>query len=167
MNKSMPYSSQKPCLIRCLNPEITGRDHVEKTAKLIAQINRHLDFLWKMYEKNNKRSACLIIINLLLSLAVTAAGFMKQPELAGFLGLGTTFFIALHKAFSFSEKARIFYSSHSQAKVIRDKLNYKVHNLTDFERFFDEFTALRTSSTENLPTGEGINASAAASKGSS
>jgi hypothetical protein len=132
------------------------RNHAEKTTELLAQVNKFQEYHWKLHAKNKRLASLLVVLGVLLSGATTAAGFMSYPQLAGFLGLGTTLFIALHDAFNFSEKSQFFNEVHVQAKIIRDKLKYQTSSDEDFNRAFNEFQSLREHSSRNIPQGKGI-----------
>jgi hypothetical protein len=132
------------------------RNHAEKAVELLNQVNKFQDYHWKLHVKNKRLASFLVVLGILLSGATTAAGFMSQPQLAGFLGLGTTLFIALHDAFNFSAKSQFFNEIHVQAKIIRDKLKYQVSSAEDFDKKFNEFQSLREQSSRNIPQGKGI-----------
>ncbi len=134
----------------------TTRAHNEKTSEFLSQVHKFQDYHWKLHVKNKRLASFLVVLGVLLSGATTAAGFMSYAQLAGFLGLGTTLFIALHDAFNFSEKSQFFNEVHVQAKIIRDKLRYQVSSDEDFNKLFDEFQCLRDHSSRNIPQGKGI-----------
>jgi hypothetical protein len=120
------------------------------------QIKGFLEYYWRLHRKSSLMNSAVIVLGILLGLAVTAAGFLGHGMVAGLLGLAVTLFISLQHAFNFSDKAEFYSVIHSRAKILRDRLRYKVHSRKEFEDVVDSFGVLRKHAAENVPKGKGI-----------
>lgn len=128
----------------------------DKAKMLAEQIQGFLEYYWRLHINSSWMSSGLVVLGIFLGLAVTGAGFLGYGIVAGFLGLAVTLFISLQNAFNFSEKAEFYRVIHNEAKILRDRLRYKVYCKEELEGIVDSFASLRRRAAEKLPRGKGI-----------
>jgi hypothetical protein len=127
----------------------------EMVAALRGQVEKFKDYYWKQHIQNYKINNTLVVAGIILSLAVTAVGFLGYGVLAGIIGLCILACISFQKAFNYGEKAEFYRMIHTEAKILRDRLRYRVYTASDFEAVFDAFASLRKHADE-IPAGKGM-----------
>jgi hypothetical protein len=128
----------------------------DKTEMLAGQIQGFLEYYWRLHVRCSRMNTAVILLGIILGLAVTAAGFLGYGMIAGLLGLGVTLFVSLQNAFNLSDKADFYRVIHNEAKILRDRLRYRVHSEKDFDDVIESFGLLRRHAAEKLPKGKGI-----------
>jgi len=78
--------------------------------------------------------------------------------LAGVAGVVITVLIGFQNAYNFAERAEFYLLVHEEAKVLRDRVQYKVSTIEDFEKVVDALGQLRVHAAKNLPKGKGMEA---------
>ncbi|MFN6566569.1 hypothetical protein [Dendronalium sp. ChiSLP03b] len=128
----------------------------EKLNKLLVQIDGFKDWYWHLHIRNLWISNAMITFGIFLGLSVTATGFLGYGVASGIFGLIITLFISLQNAFNFAEKAEFYRVIHAEAKILRDRLRYKVHSSTDFDAIVDSLIILRRQAEKDIPKGKGM-----------
>jgi hypothetical protein len=130
----------------------------ELRQELKKQIVVYIRTYRRFYKLHTYISHGVVAAGLLLGTGVTVAGFADEGRIAGGMGVAITALIGFQSAFSFSEKAAFYHSVHDRAKVLRDRLRYKVDTVADFRAVVDDMESLRMFAVNELPRGVGMKA---------
>lgn len=130
----------------------------EKVERLYNQLQAFKLSFWKLYRRSGRISNSLVAASLLLGACVTLAGFLGYAMLAGVAGVVITVLIGFQNAYNFAERAEFYLLVHEEAKVLRDRVQYKVSTIEDFEKVVDALGQLRVHAAKNLPKGKGMEA---------
>jgi hypothetical protein len=74
----------------------------------------------------------------------------------GLMGAATSCLIGFQNAFKFAESASFWEAKHGQAKDLRDRLRYKVHNEEQFQSVVDAWLSLRKDLLDDMPKAGGL-----------
>lgn len=130
----------------------------QKYEDFSVQIKAYISTYWKLYIRYSYINTGLILCGLLISAGVTITGFMELEKWPGILGVLISLLLGIQNAFNYGGRAAFLHVVHDEAKVLRDRLKYKVRTKEEFEDVIDAFIVLRMNAVNNLPRGEGMNA---------
>ena len=130
--------------------------NIKNCEQFKCQLQSYILHYWKLHKKYSILNMSLIIAGLLVGAGITVTGFMQLDIWPGLLGALITLIIGLQNAFDLSGKALFLNVIHDEAKVLRDRLRYKVKTQEEFEAVIDEFSLLRIYAVKKLPLGSGM-----------
>jgi pyruvate/2-oxoglutarate dehydrogenase complex dihydrolipoamide acyltransferase (E2) component len=129
-----------------------------KLSRLEKQIEDFKSSFWKQYKRTRRINNALVGAGIFLGACVTLAGFLEYGIVAGIGGVAITTLIYLQNAFNFAERANFYLVIHEEAKVLRDRLRYKVSSAADLGAVVDALGDLRLRAAKSIPKGKGMEA---------
>lgn len=138
--------------------EEQGNADSEKLRRLEKQIEDFKGSFWKQYKRAREINNALVGAGILLGACVTLAGFSGYGIVAGVCGVAITTLIYLQNAYNFAGRSDFYLLIHEEAKVLRDRLRYKVTSTADFGAVVDALGDLRLRAAKNIPKGKGMEA---------
>ena len=125
----------------------------DKLDALKQQIPKTAEYYWRLHVRHARFNNLLVALSILLGGAAPFVGQSGHGLAAGIMASVIGSIVAFQKHFRSAERSDLYQLLHIEAKNLRDRLNYKVRTVADFDAIVDALTALRRHAGSKLPEG--------------
>lgn len=143
-----PGQNPSPPLVDAVNSTATSVDPVNGV--LLEEIRAFRKDSEARYKFNNAWDVSLTVLGILLSIAVVAAGFSKQPEISAILGAIVGAVVTAQKAFPFGQRASFYRLLIGQSSNLITRASQRAIGKTEA---LNALASLRMDFAQQLPRG--------------
>jgi hypothetical protein len=125
----------------------------DKLDALKEKIPKAAQYYWRLHIRHSRFNNAMVTLSIILGAAAPFVGQAGHGLEAGIMASVIGAIVALQKHFRWAQRSDLYRLLHVEAKNLRDRLNFKVRTVAEFEAIVDALAALRRHAASKLPEG--------------